>query len=468
MGGTSTRSRPGAIYVVGRYLLAGFLVLATAVGVSAGVGRPPLGDEARILPGVSVAGIDISGLKAHEAASRVKTALASRLHRTLDLRLPGESIQFTYEQLGRRTGNFDKAITAAAMLGQAGPLWSRWKTRLLLVWAPTNIAVPYTQDEGVLEAALTSLAQQLPQRARDAEVAISEGRVVVVTPSQVGQGLDVQATRERIDMALEANAEVVDAVVHLVAPRFTTEDAQTIGGPIASYTTKLAPIPNRTHNIALAAAAIRGWVLAPGQDFSYNQVLGPTTPERGFLEAPIILNDELVPGEGGGVCQVSSTLFNIALVADLQVLGRVNHSRPVAYLPLGRDATTNGANIDLRFRNTSGHFVVLWASVDGQTLTVTAYGTPVPGREVSIVVTSEEIVPPEGTVMKEDPDLDAGQVVTRDAQVGYRTKTYRLVKVDGQLIRSELVGISYYRPLPRTVKVGTKKPVPLLNADRGH
>ncbi len=454
--------------MVRRYLLVGFLVLATAAGVSAGVRRPHLGDEARILPGVAVAGIDVSGLTAHEAATRVKTALASRLYRTLALRLPGESVPFTYEQLGLRTGNVDTAVSAAAMLGQAGPLWSRWKTRLLLVWAPIDIAVPYTKDEGVLEAALTNLAQRLPQRARDAEVAVLEGRVVVVTPSQVGQGLDVQATRERIDKALEANAEVVDAVVHLAAPRFTTEDAQTMGGPIASYTTKLAPIPNRTHNIALAAAAIRGWVLVPGQDFSYNRSLGPTTPQRGFLEAPIILNDELVPGEGGGVCQVSSTLFNVALLADLQVLGRVNHSRPVAYLPLGRDATTDGANIDLRFRNTSGHFVVLWASVDGQTLTVTAYGTPVPGREVSIVVTDrEEIVPPEGTVMKEDPELDAGQVVTREAQVGYRAKTYRLVKVDGQLIRSELVGISYYRPLPRTVKVGTKKSVPLLNADRG-
>jgi vancomycin resistance protein YoaR len=455
--------------VVGRYLLVGFLVLTTAVGVSAGVGTPHFGDETRILPGVAVAGINVSGLTAHQAATRVKAALASRLSRSLVLRLPEESIQFSYEQLGLRTGNFEDAVSAAAMLGQAGPLWSRWKTRVLLAWAPIDIAVPYTRDEGVLVAALTNLAQRLPQRARDAEVAVREGRLVVVTSSQVGQGLDVQATRERIDVALEANAEVVDAVVHLVAPRFTTEDAQTIGAPIASYTTKLAPIPNRTHNIALAAGAIRGWVLAPGQEFSYNRALGPTTLQRGFLEAPIILNDELVPGEGGGVCQVSSTLFNVALLADLQVLARANHSRPVAYLPLGRDATTDGVNIDLRFRNTTGHFLVLWASVDGQTLTVTAYGTPVPGREVSIVVTDrEEIVPPEGTVMKEDPELDAGQVVTRDAQVGYRAKTYRLVTVDGQLIRSDLVGMSYYRPLSRTVKVGTKKSVPPLNADRGH
>lgn len=456
MAGPDVWPRPGAIQAVGRTVLVGLLVLATAAGVSAGAGHP---DELRILPGVTIGGIHVGGLTAPEAASRVKTTLARRLHQTLVVHLPGWTAQFTYQQLGVRTGQIDAAVSAAAILGHSGSLWSRWTTRLLLVRTPIDITVPYARDEGALEATLGTLAQRLPQQARDAEISVREGRVVVITPSRVGHLFDVQATRERIVAALEANAEAVEAVVSVVAPRFTTEDAQTIRGPIASYTTTLAVNPNRTHNVALAADALRGRVLAPGQDFSYNQAVGPTTSHRGFLEAPIILNDELVPGVGGGVCQGSSTLFNVAVLADLQILARANHTRPVAYLPLGQDATTNGGSLDLQFRNTTGHFLVLWAVVEGNKLTVTSYGTPISGQTVSIVVEREEVQAPEGTVTKDDSELEAGQMTTRDAQVGYRTKTYRLVKMDGQLIRTELVGTSYYRPLPRTIKVGTKKTV---------
>ena len=165
-----------------------------------------------------------------------------------------------------------------------------------------------------------------------------------------------------------------------------------------------------------------------------------------------------MPGDGGGVCQVSSTLLNVALLADLQILSRTNHSRPVAYLPIGRDATVAYGSFDLRFKNTTGHHMLLWTRLIGRHLIITAYGTPTPGKEVSMTVSErEEIPPPQGTMTKRDPELDEGRVVTRDAQPGYRVKTYRVVKVNGRVVRIELVGSSYYRPVAKTIKIGVKK-----------
>ncbi len=118
----------------------------------------------------------------------------------------------------------------------------------------------------------------------------------------------------------------------------------------------------------------------------------------------------------------------------------------------------NTGALDLRFRNTSGHHLLLWASLDKQVLTITAYGRPVVGREVSVLVTDrEELAPPDGTVTKPDPELEEGQVVTREPKAGYRVKTYRLITVNGQLVQKEYIGTSYYRPMPRAIKVGTKK-----------
>jgi len=444
---------------VGRYLIVGcvLLVLGTS-GVLAGAASTVSGEDSRILPGVSIDGLDVGGLTAAEASVRVQASVRARLQRVLVVRIAEVSVPFTYSELGLRAGPVDDAIGAASALGHSGPLWSRWSTWLLLAHKPINIRIPYSRDEGTLHTALRGLTEGLPPRPRDAAVTVRGGTVVLEHPSEIGYVLDLAVTRDRLIAALDASASEVEAAVTTLAPTFTTEDANALQGPLASFTTQVAPIPNRTHNISLAAEALHGRLLAPGEIFSYNQAIGPTTSERGFREAPVLLNDELVPGEGGGVCQVSSTLFNVVLLADLEILTRASHSRPVAYIPLGRDATVNSGTLDFRFRNTTGQFLLLWTTLQGQSLTITAYGTPVAGREVSLVVTDrEEIAPPEGTLTKLDPELEAGQVVTRKAQVGYRVKLYRLVKVDGQLVRTEYIGASYYRPLPYTVKVGTKK-----------
>jgi len=435
--------------------------LLVLTGAALGIGTAVIRDAAtyvgRIYPGITIGGIPVSGLSVKEATTALRPIVERRLRSPLAVRLADREATFTYADLGlgARVG---ESVQAAYALGRTGPWWQRARSRVTLARRGSDLPLRFDHDSQQLRRLLTGLAGELDAMPQSAQVTVRDGAVVLVVPSRPGQSLDVEATATRIISAVAAGAAQIDAVVAVVEPEFTTEEAGDLRELLAAFTTKMAANPNRTHNIALASGFVRGTVLPPDGVFSYNKVVGPRTLERGFKEAPVLVDDELVPGDGGGICQVSSTLFNVALLADFKILTRSNHSRPVAYLPAGRDATVVYGALDLLFRNTTGRHVLLWTEVRGAELTISAYGTPSEGTEVLIEVADRrEIPPPEGTVTKEDPQLPAGEVVTREAQPGLRVKTYRVVKVGGVVARREYIGSSYYRPVRRTIKVGTKR-----------
>lgn len=448
----------GPLAVLKRFLFSSLLiVLGASAGIAVAVARDVAEYQDRIYPGISIAGTDVGGLTRRQALTAIEAIATARLSRKITLDVDATRLPLTYAELGLRAYPND-AVELAYTLGRTGPLWQRLATRIELSRNSLDIPLRYSHDEKVVEAVLAPLVRQLNDAPQDAEVTVRNGQVVITKPSRDGRAVDVQVTLARIRAALQSGEDEVSAAISTVAPRFTTQQASDLQAPLISFTTKIAGNENRLYNIALAAGLVRGTTLAPGEVFSYNRVVGPRTVERGFKEAPVLMDDELVPGDGGGVCQVSSTLFNVALLADFEILARANHSRPVPYLPMGRDATVTYGSLDLQFRNTTGHYVLLWTRVTGLRLTMTAYGSPAPGKEVDVTVSErEEIPPPTRVVSKKDPELDEGTVVTLEAQPGYRVRTYRAVRVNGQLVRTELVGASYYRPVPRTIKVGIRK-----------
>jgi len=354
-------------------------------------------------------------------------------------------------------------VAAAYALGrEAHPLErlrTRWRLRRGM-----DVPLRFIQEEQALRAVVTRLAATVVREPRDAAVTVIEDTVIVTAVSQDGLALDVEETVARLRRAIERGAGDVEAVLHITRPPFSTEDALSIAAPVARYTTRFVHIPNRNHNIALAASKLRGVLILPGQDFSYNQTVGPRTAELGYLPAPVLLNNILVPGDGGGVCQVSSTLFNVALLGDLTILERHNHTRPVAYLPIGRDATVVYGGQDLRFQNTTGHPLLLWSAVRGRRLTITLYGPAPARRDVAVVITDRvEIPPPTHTVTRTDPELPLGETVIDPPRPGYRTRTYRVVRQDGVEVKRELIARSTYTPLPQTIRIGAK-PVPATQA----
>ena len=149
-----------------------------------------------------------------------------------------------------------------------------------------------------------------------------------------------------------------------------------ITGLVGSYETIYGGIANRIHNVQLVARLIDGKLIAPGATFSFNDATGERTADKGFLEAPVIINGELETGLGGGVCQVSTTVFNAAYEAGLPITSRTNHALYISHYPLGRDATVDYPDIDLKFVNDTGKWLLLRTFVGSSSLVVNLYGAP--------------------------------------------------------------------------------------------
>src|SRR5579859_2842935 len=152
---------------------------------------------------------------------------------------------------------------------------------------------------------------------------------------------------------------------------------------VSTYTTEFGGVPNRIHNVQVVSHLIDDTLIAPGATFSFNQTTGDRTAAKGFLVAPVIINGELQTGLGGGVCQVSTTVFNAAYEAGLPITARTNHALYISHYPLGRDATVNYPDVDLKFVNDTPHWLLLRTFVGSSSLVVSLYGAPQHRRVVT-------------------------------------------------------------------------------------
>ena len=225
---------------------------------------------------------------------------------------------------------------------------------------------------------------------------------------------------------------------------------------LGSYSTHFA-LGDRGSNIALATSHINGTLLAPGQIFSYNKVVGPRIESAGFRDAPVIVKGELVPGVGGGICQVSSTLYNAVLLSDLKIVSRSHHAFPVHYLPAGRDATVVDGAIDFQFQNNTPTPIYIAASSGGGHLSFRILGKKTPGKTVAIELANHEILPTPPPKTARDPSLYVGVRRFKDrGHRGHRVTVYRVVKVNDALVKRELISHDHYRAFAPLVLAGTK------------
>ncbi|MGI6102855.1 MAG: VanW family protein, partial [Bacillota bacterium] len=215
----------------------------------------------------------------------------------------------------------------------------------------------------------------------------------------------------------------------------------------------------RTYNLKLSTNSINGYVLLPGEIFSFNRVVGPRTPARGYKQADVIVSGRLVPDYGGGVCQVSSTLYNAVLRADLQVIERQNHSLILNYIEPGTDATVSYGYLDFSFKNSTKSPVVLGAWVEDNRVEIALLGRVQTGKSVEIKTNVLERTDPP-VEYREDPSLPLGQkVVERWGAPDLLVETLKIVSQDGEVVREQLVSRDRYNNAPRIIRVGTGEEV---------
>jgi vancomycin resistance protein YoaR len=308
-----------------------------------------------------------------------------------------------------------------------------------------------------------ALARTVNTRAHNAEFVPVAGGRVLIKPSVNARALDVPRTARRLwAAAVSPTQRIARVVVGVKRPARTTAEAKRMGikDIVSSYTTIYGGDANRIHNVRLVAELIDDTLIAPGTTFSFNGTTGDRNEAKGFLEAPVIINGELETGLGGGVCQVSTTVFNAAYEAGLKITERTNHALYISHYPQGRDATVNYPDTDLKFVNDTPRWLLLRTFVGASALTVNLYGTPVRRRVESEVAPLRTVGTPP-TTWKKDPTITKGQRVVAEAGSSPLATSVerRVYDAKGNVLYDD-VWYSSYQGEKRVILVGTKpKPV---------
>lgn len=288
-----------------------------------------------------------------------------------------------------------------------------------------------------------------------------ENHKLVIIDEKTGVSMD-KAEAGRIIRA--STGDVIHIPVTTKKAEITAQDirAGLFQEQLGTYTTRYnAGDRNRSHNIALACSSVNEIVLAPGDIFSYNDIVGPRTAARGYREAHVYVGNKVEDGLGGGICQVSSTLYNAVVLSDLKIVTRSNHSLPVSYVPGGRDATVSYGSIDFQFENNTSQPVKLVASAGGGTTTISVYGKQDhPGRTISIESVCTGTIPAK-LEQKKDPELPEGKIqVEQKGSDGSYYQSYKITKDNGAVVSREPLAKSTYLAVNRIEIVGTKPPDP--------
>ncbi len=312
------------------------------------------------------------------------------------------------------------------------------------------------------DAFFARLERKVDRSAKDASFAI-DGSKISVVPASSGLTLDVPRS---VAAVLAAAARPTNRVATLSfsvqQPARSTAAARAmqITGVVGTYETVYGGDPNRIHNVQLVAHLVDNKLIAPGATFSFNGTTGERSAQKGFLSAPVIVNGELQTGLGGGVCQVSTTVFNAAYEAGLRITDRTNHSLYISHYPLGRDATVNYPDVDLKFVNDTGHWLLLRTWVGPSSLTVSLYGTPQHRRIETTSSPLVDVAPPPLT-RTVDATLKPGEVVVDDPGTPAQSTSVerKVYSANGKLLSDE-TWYSSYRSTPKIVRVGPKKTPP--------
>ncbi|MGQ9779429.1 MAG: VanW family protein [Bacillota bacterium] len=442
--------------------LAVFLfVFLVGAGALVGYGAALLLDG-RILPGVKVAGIPVGGLSSAKACTVLAREFGPREQKPVVLSY-GERFWRTTPSTAGVTLDYRATVLKALAIGRDGGIVARLRARKAIAREGKEVAPVFGLAPARWEGFCRAIEQEVNLSPLNAHVFVDLNGTLHFSPSRKGRALDRDRLRALLEESFFTSGEACfDLPLKEVKPSFSEEEIANwpLDQVLGFYVTKFDPADEqRTHNLRLAAAAIDGVIVDAGREFSFNHFVGPRAPEKGYLEAPVLHQNRLVLGMGGGVCQVSSTLFNAVLLAGLAVRKWANHSQPSTYVPLGRDATVVYDTVDFVFANDGDRPVLIAAEVIGSRLVVAVVGHRETRPKVEIEVEIKERIP-FSVEVENDPGLAAGaEAVVQPGREGFKVQLWRkMIWPDQKVVREPVGGVTYYPPVKQIVKRGIGSP----------
>ncbi|HEX3046249.1 MAG TPA: VanW family protein, partial [Bacillota bacterium] len=326
----------------------------------------------RIAKGVKVEGVELGGLTKEKAKKKLQAYVRQTIQEPIGIRFHNR-IWFFMPNYNGFSIDMDQTIHNAWLVGRRGFFGQRFRQRLQVKMRGLTLQCLIIEKKPIVDIFLQMLSEEINRPASPVKIIGKNNDLPVIAPEIPGYKLQKELLRKRlIDIVCKKGPRRINMPVRLEMPKLTKEvftkyHIQLIG----TYTTLYDPQKlERAENINLAAQAVNGTVLFPGEIFSYNSIVGLRSITRGYKEAPVIVKGELLPDIGGGVCQVSTTVYNAALYARLEIVERQNHSRLIPYVPLGEDATVINEFIDLKIKNNQPNPVIFTCTIDGSKLQV--------------------------------------------------------------------------------------------------
>jgi len=413
-------------------------------------------DQQRILDGVTISGLNVSNLTRDEAKIIIDKEVHTLLSQTLKLNVGQQSPEVKLEDLGLGVDE-DLALQEAYDIGRKGSIFEKVSTKMATKKG-VNINFSQKWDDTKLRETLKKTLEQFSNPATDATFQITKENTMTIKSEHVGLVIDSESLIMKIKedniykLVPELKVEFKDQIPLITAVQL---EAQKITGLLATYTTQFDPTQtNRTENLRVAAKALDMAIIKPGDTLSFNKIVGERTLEGGYKNAYIIVNGEFVQGLAGGICQVSSTLYNTGLFANLPVTQRSNHDLAISYVPKGQDATVAYPDLDLKFNNNTGAYLLVRTKTNYNTITIEMYGKVKPGQEVSIGNTIESTIPFVEQRLVDETMAHGASLLKQQGQPGYVVKSTRTVKVNGVIVSSDPLKQSRYLALPKILSVG--------------
>ncbi len=418
-------------------------------------------NENAISNGVFIGDINVSGMSKEEASKQLTQYVDGMKDVPFTLKIDdlGE-IGTTAEELGIKWDN-PEVIEEAFSLGKEGNILTRYKQLKDLEKEPKHYDIKLAFDDAAVGAVLEEKGAQFNVEAKDASLKRENGEFIV-TEGCTGRKVDIAKSEETLKAFLDGwdgEEATVDMVVAVDEPKSRTEDLQKVTDLLGSFTTSYSTSgADRCANVANGCKHINGTIVYPGEEFSAYEAVSPFTEENGYHLAGSYLNGMVVESLGGGICQVSTTLYNAVLRAELEVTQRFNHSMEVSYVPASADAAiAESSGKDFKFVNNLEYPIYIEGYTENKHITFNVYGheTRDPGHKVTFEseVISEKH--PDSEKIITDGSQPIGFVKIQSVHVGKVAKLWKITTENGQEVSREEVNNSSYMMVPRTATVGT-------------
>lgn len=418
--------------------------------------------EETIKEGVYAGSISLEGMTGEEAYDAI-TQYVEALSETEITLVAAEDNQVvvTAGELGITWVN-EEIPEEAVLLGSQGNVVARYKALKDLAHENKIYPIEIDFDIMLIDSILAEKCSKYDKEAVDMELVLKNG-VFSTREGSVGYALDVESAIDTVYEYLlqdwDHQACTIALPIITTQPRGTAEELLQVKDVLGSYTTSYKSSgANRVGNIENGARLINGVTLYPGDEFSTCDLVTPFTAANGYYMAGSYISGKVVDSLGGGICQVSSTLYNAVLLSELEVTERHNHSMIVSYVEPSADAAiAESSGKDLKFINNTDYpiYVESYTTSD-KTVTVTIYGVEQRDAGHSIKYVSEvtETIPPSADVITADSSLALGIVSISDAHTGYKAKLWKVVYENGREVSREQVNTSSYKMTPRSATVG--------------